>query len=107
LLKPHQPIRDFQIRLLSPDDAARLNGIDDEDNVFDENPALPPSGALALDGGREFLADASVLFWVAEVPDGSGPGPARAGARSVTTVCFYEKCGFASDESEILVKALG
>jgi len=66
LLKPHQPIRDFQIRLLSPDDAARLNGIADEDNVFDENPALPPSGALALDGGREFLVDPSVLFWVAE-----------------------------------------
>ena len=60
---------DATIRRLRPEDAELFNRLSEVDNLFDEDPSGPPSGALTLDGARAFLADPSVLFWVAE----SGP----------------------------------
>ena len=57
------------IRRLGPEDAELFKRLSETDNLFDEDPSGPPSGALTLDGARTFLADPSVLFWVAE----SGP----------------------------------
>jgi hypothetical protein len=54
------------IRRIGPDDAAALNALAERDNLFDEDPATEPSGALTSDGARDFLADPSVLFWLAE-----------------------------------------
>ncbi|MEW1821568.1 hypothetical protein AB0323_12380 [Arthrobacter sp. NPDC080031] len=67
---------------------------EETDNLFDEDPSVAPSGALTSDGARSFLGDPTVLFWLAE--------PANLYATG-----FYERCGFAKDEGEILVKALG
>ena len=54
------------IRRLGPEDAELFNRLSEADNLFDEDPSGAPSGALTLDGARGFLADPSVLFWVAE-----------------------------------------
>jgi GNAT superfamily N-acetyltransferase len=57
---------DVGIRRLGPEDVVVFNRLSETDNLFDEDPSGPPSGALTSDGGRAFLADPSVLFWVAE-----------------------------------------
>ena len=57
------------IRRLGPEDAELFNRLSEADNLFDEDPSVAPSGALTPDGARAFLADPSVLFWVAQ----SGP----------------------------------
>ncbi|KRE53049.1 hypothetical protein ASG92_05665 [Arthrobacter sp. Soil736] len=54
------------IRRIGPKDAGALNALAERDNHFDEDPATEPSGALTPDGARDFLADPSVLFWLAE-----------------------------------------
>lgn len=54
------------IRRIGPEDAAALNALAEQDNLFDEDPGTEPSGALTPDGARDFLADPSVLFWLAE-----------------------------------------
>lgn len=54
------------IRRLGPKDAELFNTLSEADNLFDEDPSVAPSGALTPDGARDFLADPSVLFWVAE-----------------------------------------
>lgn len=54
------------VRRIGPGDAASLNALARTDNVFDEDPATEPSGALTPDGARDFLSDPSVLFWLAE-----------------------------------------
>lgn len=54
------------IRRLGREDAELFNELSEADNLFDEDPSGAPSGALTLDGARAFLADPSVLFWVAE-----------------------------------------
>jgi GNAT superfamily N-acetyltransferase len=58
-----------KIRRLGPEDVVLFNQLSETDNLFDEDPAGPPSGALTPDGARAFLSDPSVLFWIAE----SGP----------------------------------
>jgi len=57
---------DVAIRRLSAGDAELFNRLSDADNLFDEDPSVASSGALTLDGARAFLADPTVLFWVAE-----------------------------------------
>ncbi|MCU1517581.1 MAG: hypothetical protein JWQ75_2302 [Pseudarthrobacter sp.] len=54
------------IRRLSPADAGLFNRLSETDNLFDEDPTVEPSGALTPDGAAAFLADPSVLFWLAE-----------------------------------------
>jgi GNAT superfamily N-acetyltransferase len=54
------------VRRIGPRDAASLNALARTDNVFDQDPATEPSGALTPDGARDFLSDPSVLFWLAE-----------------------------------------
>ncbi|APX01473.1 MULTISPECIES: hypothetical protein [unclassified Arthrobacter] len=54
-------------------------------NLFDEDPAIAPSGDLTPDGARNVPAGHSVLLWLADL---------------------YGGCGFAKDEGEILVKEL-
>lgn len=148
---------DVRIRLLGPDDSGALISLAEMDNLFDEDPSVPPSGALTYDGARSFLGDPAVLFWLAELGGGmvgflhcciqrrrnAGPWAElllmemgthaqwrrRGIGRSLLAVMeewmrehgleevwvpanlyatgFYEKCGFAKDEGEILVKALG
>jgi GNAT superfamily N-acetyltransferase len=60
------PPADATVRRLGPEDAQLFNRLSETDNLFDEEPSGLPSGALTLDGARAFLADPSVLFWVAE-----------------------------------------
>jgi GNAT superfamily N-acetyltransferase len=54
------------VRRIGPGDAASLNALARTDNVFDQDPATEPSGAVKPDGARDFLSDPSVLFWLAE-----------------------------------------
>ena len=150
------PAAGLSIRKIGPEDGATLNALAETDNLFDEDPAVAPSVALTPDGARDFLADPTVLFWLAQVEDLTvgflhccvqrrrthGPwaelllmemgtragyrrqGIGRAliaameewmranGVRDVwvpadtSAVGFYRKCGFATDEGEILVKEL-
>lgn len=147
----------FSIRLLEPGDEAALNLLAEQDNLFDQDPSVPPSRALSVDGARSFLSDPSMLFWLAELGTETigflhcyiqrrriaGPwaelllmevgtridwrrrGVGRAlltamedwmqgrGVREVWVAAntyatpLYEKCGFAKDEGEILVRAVG
>lgn len=150
------PSAALSIRRIGPEDGASLNALAETDNLFDEDPAVAPSGALTPDGARDFLSDPTVLFWLAEAENRTvgflhccvqrrrtaGPwaelllmemgthaeyrrqGIGRAlicamedwmranGVRDVwvpantSAVGFYRKCGFATDEGEILVKEL-
>ncbi|XAS68450.1 GNAT family N-acetyltransferase [Micrococcaceae bacterium Sec5.7] len=54
------------IRRIGPGDAVLFNRLSEADNLFDEDPGGEPSGALTLDGARDFLGDPTVLFWLAE-----------------------------------------
>ncbi|MFJ5699173.1 GNAT family N-acetyltransferase [Arthrobacter sp. NPDC093139] len=150
------PSAALSIRRIGPEDGASLNALAETDNLFDEDPAVAPSGALTPDGAWDFLADPTVLFWLAQAENRTvgflhccvqrrrtaGPwaelllmemgthadyrrqGIGRAligamedwmranGVRDVwvpantSAVGFYRKCGFATDEGEILVKEL-
>jgi GNAT superfamily N-acetyltransferase len=56
----------FAVRRIGPADAGALVALAATDNLFDEDPGTAPSGVLDPDGARDFLADPSVLFWLAE-----------------------------------------
>jgi hypothetical protein len=60
---------EFAVRRIGPADAGALIALAAMDNLFDEDPGIAPSGELTPDGAREFLADPSVLFWLAESGD--------------------------------------
>jgi GNAT superfamily N-acetyltransferase len=146
----------FAVRRIGPADAGALVALAATDNLFDEDPGTAPSGVLDPDGARDFLADPSVLFWLAEaggqtvgflhccIQRRRTPGPwaelllmemgthaewrRRGIGRTLVAemeawmrsngvaevwvpantyaVGFYRKCGFATDEGEILVKEL-
>ena len=57
---------ELAVRRIGPADAGALIALAATDNLFDEDPRIAPSGELNPDGAREFLADPSVLFWLAE-----------------------------------------
>lgn len=150
------PPAGFAVRRIGPADAGALIALAATDNLFDEDPGTAPSGELNPDGARAFLADPSVLFWLAEsggqamgflhccIQRRRTPGPwaelllmemgthaewrrrgigralvaemeawmRRNGVAEVWVPAntyaagFYRKCGFATDEGEILVKEL-
>ena len=60
------PPAGFAVRRIGPADAGALIALAATDNLFDEDPGTAPSGELNPDGARAFLADPSVLFWLAE-----------------------------------------
>lgn len=85
------------IRRIGRDDAAALNALAERDNLFDEDPATEPSGALTPDGARDFLADPSVLFWLAE-----------AGGRVVGFLhCYVQRRRTAGPWAELLLMEMG
>ena len=85
------------IRRLGPEDAELFNQLSEADNLFDEDPSGPPSGALTPDGARAFLADPSVLFWVAE------SGPLTVGFLH----CMVQRRRTAGPWAELLLMEMG
>ncbi|MDP9692974.1 UNVERIFIED_ORG: hypothetical protein J2X79_000511 [Arthrobacter globiformis] len=95
------PPAGFAVRTSAPADAGALVALAATDNLFDEDPGTAPSGKITPDGARHFLADPSVRAWMRR------NGVAEVWVRANTyAVGFYRKCGFATDEGEILVKEL-
>ena len=85
------------IRRLGPEDAELFNRLSEADNLFDEDPSGAPSGALTPDGARAFLADPSVLFWVAE------SGPLTVGFLH----CIVQRRRTAGPWAELLLMEMG
>ncbi len=85
------------IRSLGPEDAELFNQLSEADNLFDEDPSVAPSGALTPDGARAFLADTSVLCWVAE------SGPLTVGFLH----CIVQRRRTAGPWAELLLMEMG
>ena len=47
-----------------------LNALAETDNIFDDGPAVAPSGAVTPDGARDFPADPTAHFWLAAAGSG-------------------------------------
>ncbi|MBT2520743.1 hypothetical protein [Arthrobacter sp. ISL-28] len=60
-----RPSAGIPIRPIGPKDATTLNALAETDNIFDDDPAVAPSGAVTPDGARDFPADPTVPFWLA------------------------------------------
>ena len=70
LLTLPRPSAGISIRRVGPKDAAALNALAETNNIFDDGPAVAPSGAVTPDGARDFPADPTAHFWLAAAGSG-------------------------------------